>query len=258
MGQTSRGWWKMGPNQLGLGILGVNVGICAPWGASFVQYCTSCLTSSLFSSGSFVLPSHFFFFFPYFVFPLLFPFCQHFLLVNESKKEFLGGAGIIWTFLGSDRGWRCWQLCQSPAEGFVMWALECPIWERAGAKLTHSHIFPGMCSCTYVQGREKPVKVITPAHPSSILLPGLLWILLLLPAPATDTDGEGKALPGAWPGITPRQSPGGTGGLHAGSSRLVRAGNAIPELSLCPVLGIEGWILPSWMDLSPCPRGNAV
>lgn len=139
----------------------------------------------------------FIFFFPYFVFPLLFPFCQHFLLVNESKKEFLGGAGIIWTFLGSDRGWRCWQLCQSPAEGFVMWALECPIWERAGAKLTHSHIFPGMCSCTYVQGREKPVKVITPAHPSSILLPGLLWILLLLPAPATDTDGEGKALPGA-------------------------------------------------------------
>lgn len=160
-------------------------------------------------------------------FPPLFPFCQHFLLANESKKEFLGGAGIIWTFLGSDRGWRCWQLCQSPADGFVMWALECPIWEGAGAKLAHSHIFPGMCSCTYVQGQEKPVKEITPAHPSSILPPGLLWILLLLPALAMDTEqpcqerrrGKGK-----------RGSPTSefwvqwvTGG----------AGNAILEYSLC-------------------------
>lgn len=122
------------------------------------QYCTSCLTSSTFSSGSFVLPSHFFFCIPYFFSPLLFPFCQHFLPVNESKKEFLGGAGIIWTFLGSDRGWRCWQLCQSPADGFVMWALECPIWEGAGAKLTHSHIFQGCVPAHMFRHRRNLLK----------------------------------------------------------------------------------------------------
>lgn len=142
--------------------------------------------------------------------PPHFPFCQHFPLVNESKKAVWGGEGIIWPFLGSDRGWRCWQLCQSLADGFVMWALECPIWEGAGAKLTHSNIFPGMCFfCTYVQGQQKPVKEITPAHPSSILLPcfGSFCCSQLWPRTRTSPGRrrEGEALPGARPRMTPRQ-----------------------------------------------------
>lgn len=180
----------------------------------------------------------------------------------RARRSFSSGAGIIWTFLGSDRGWRCWQFCQSLADGFVMWALECPIWEGAGAKLTHSHIFPGMCSCTYVQGQEKPVKEITPAHPSSILLPGSA----LDPSAAPSSGhGQGPALPGgqgrlswspAWDSTTSELWRAVTGRLHTGSSRLVRAGNAIPELSLCWFLALRaGFCPPVWnlQDLSPCP-----
>lgn len=130
----------LGQHQLGLGTLGMRFAVCAPWGPSNRAPHVSPLPRFPLEDFFFPLIS---FFIPYFFPSLLFPFCQHFLPVNESKKKFLGGAGIIWTFLGSARGWRCWQLCQSPADGFVMWALECPIWEGAGAKLTHSHIFQG-------------------------------------------------------------------------------------------------------------------
>lgn len=80
--------WKMGPQQLALGTLGE---ICCPCsGLSNISPQVS-LPPRFPLEDLFFLIS-FFFFSPTFPAPLLSPFCQHFLLVNESKKEFfLGG-----------------------------------------------------------------------------------------------------------------------------------------------------------------------